>query len=255
MAAHKKGCIFAEEPHNGSCVPEFLIEPEGPVENHLMNCSWRKTGVSHTGECTPMTNEPKSTWVHTQGCSRADRSFCEQYGYCNVNGTPMLDKTHKRSMWPNGVSPEEAIAAGNSWTQEDHDRAVENDRLTTREVRTTSSTGGQKGVKPERFDLIPIGPLTELAKLYGFGAIKYDAHNYRKGYEWSKSYAALQRHANQFWAGENVDPESGLSHMASVAFHAFALLEFVSTHPEFDDRYITEKETGESQADYALVPD
>ena len=70
------------------------------------------------------------------------------------------------------------------------------------EVRTTSKTGGEKGVKLERFDLIPVGPLTELARLYGIGAKKYDDRNWEKGYEWSKSYAAMQRHANEFWAGK-----------------------------------------------------
>lgn len=51
------------------------------------------------------------------------------------------------------------------------------------EVRTTSSTGGEKGQKLERFDLIPPGPLTTLAQLYGKGALKYADHNWARGYE------------------------------------------------------------------------
>lgn len=105
------------------------------------------------------------------------------------------------------------------------------------EVRTTSATGGEKGMKPARYDLIPVGPLEILAKLYGKGAEKYDEHNWRQGYELSKSYAALQRHANQFWSGEDDDPEMGLSHMASVAFHAFAIIEILAMHPQYDDRF------------------
>lgn len=73
------------------------------------------------------------------------------------------------------------------------------------EERTTSSTGGQKGVKLERFDLIPIGPLTELATHFGRGATKYDEHQWRAGYEWSKSYSAIQRHSTAFWAGYGYD--------------------------------------------------
>ena len=140
------------------------------------------------------------------------------------------------------------------------------------EVRTTSETGGMKGVKLERFDLIPVGPLWDLATLYGRGAAKYVEHNFRKGYEWSKSYSALQRHANAWARGESWDvcpvpvgehedcitshPETGESttfktpngrmcynhtgahHMIAVAWHAFALREFENTHPGFDDRYI-----------------
>lgn len=110
------------------------------------------------------------------------------------------------------------------------------------EVRTTSSTGGEKGTKAARFDLIPIEALTTIATLYGRGAEKYAAHNWRRGYEWSKSYAALQRHATQFWAGEDDDAEMGLPHMASVAFHALALLTFMQEQREFDDRFKAEAE-------------
>lgn len=107
----------------------------------------------------------------------------------------------------------------------------------TNEVRTTSATGGEKGTKPERYDLIPVGALAKVAALYGRGAAKYEAHNWRRGYEWSKSYAALQRHATQFWNGEDNDAEMDLPHMASVAFHALALLTFMEEQRAFDDRY------------------
>lgn len=73
------------------------------------------------------------------------------------------------------------------------------------EVRTTSSTGGQKGVKLARFDLIPAGPLRELAEHYGKGAAKYAEHQWRQGYEWSKSIAAIGRHYNDFMAGKDYD--------------------------------------------------
>lgn len=105
------------------------------------------------------------------------------------------------------------------------------------EVRTTSSTGGEKGTKPERYDLIPVEALAKVARLYGEGAKKYAEHNWRKGYEWSKSYAAMQRHANEFWKGVDLDPETGLPHLAAVVFHAMALMTFMDQHPDFDDRY------------------
>lgn len=133
------------------------------------------------------------------------------------------------------------------------------------EVRTTSSTGGQKGVKLARFDLIPAGPLRELAEHYGRGARKYANHQWRQGYEWSKSIGALGRHFNDFMAGKDYDvcsnepdncsfvdsdgneyipdePDTcynhtGSHHMAAVAWHAFLLLEFKDTHPTHDDRY------------------
>lgn len=112
----------------------------------------------------------------------------------------------------------------------------------TNEVRTVSSTGGAKGQKDERYDLIPAGPLAEVARLYGIGARKYASNNWRKGYEASKSFQAMMRHAWAWWRGENLDAETGCSHMASVVFHAFALFELLERHPHFDDRF--NEETG-----------
>lgn len=113
------------------------------------------------------------------------------------------------------------------------------------ETRVTSATGASKGTKEARYDLIPIPALDLLARLYGFGAKKYAEHNWRLGYDWSKSYAAAQRHMNAFWAGEDLDPESGVPHPINAAFHMFALATFLTEHPEFDDRF----ETRESRSD------
>ncbi|NKG21069.1 dATP/dGTP diphosphohydrolase domain-containing protein [Paeniglutamicibacter terrestris] len=111
----------------------------------------------------------------------------------------------------------------------------------TGEVRTTSSTGGQKGVKPEMHSLIPTKPLAQVARHYGIGAEKYDKHQWRQGYEWSKSFDALQRHAQAFWGGEDIDAETQSPHMAAVAFHALTLLAFMDEHPNHDDRYKKEE--------------
>lgn len=103
-------------------------------------------------------------------------------------------------------------------------------------VVTDPTTGGQKGQKRARYDLIPARALNQVAEQYGHGASKYADRNWERGYAWSLSYAAMQRHAWAFWSGEDNDPESGLSHLAAVVFHAFALMTFVETHPEGDDR-------------------
>ena len=97
-------------------------------------------------------------------------------------------------------------------------------------------TGGEKGQKLARFDLIPVRPLWRVAELYGQGATKYEDRNWERGYNWSLSYAALMRHITEFWGGEDADPKDGNSHLASVVFHALALMEYEDTHPELDDR-------------------
>ncbi len=134
-----------------------------------------------------------------------------------------------------------------------------------KEERTTSSTGGQKGVKLARYSLIPPVPLELLAEHYGKGAKKYDVHQWRKGYEYSKSYDALLRHLQAWWRGEDLDicsndelencshefegrrwdgPEdtcwnhTGSHHIQAVMWHSFCLMEFIATETGEDDRYV-----------------
>lgn len=105
------------------------------------------------------------------------------------------------------------------------------------EVRVTSSTGGEKGRKPERMDLIPFQALEELARVYGFGAEKYEDHNYLKGYEYSLSLGALLRHVTEWAKGNDTDDESGRHHLMHAAWHCFALYMFQVHHLGRDDRW------------------
>ena len=106
------------------------------------------------------------------------------------------------------------------------------------EVRVTNAvTGGEKGSKDERWDLLPMDQLAKVARLYAFGASKYADHNWRKGYSWNLSIAALYRHMAAFVHGEDFDAESQCEHLTSVVFHALALLWFMEAHRNLDDRY------------------
>ena len=89
-------------------------------------------------------------------------------------------------------------------------------------------TGGTKGSKLARFDLLPSEPLWELAEHYGKGEGKYPTGedgvpNWMRGYNWRLSVAALERHLHQFIQGENLDEETGSSHLIAIVWHAFAL--------------------------------
>jgi hypothetical protein len=123
------------------------------------------------------------------------------------------------------------------------------------EVRQVDAdTGAEKGAKLARFDLIPTGPLTELAEHFGAGAKKYADNNWRRRYSWSLSYAALQRHAAAFWGGEDLDPETGSKHIIAVAWHAFALAEFMETNREKDDRWSQEQVEQDQMLMWELPP-
>jgi len=90
-----------------------------------------------------------------------------------------------------------------------------------------------------RYDLIPPEAMETLAEVLTYGAKKYEPHNWRKGFEWSRLYAALLRHLGAFWGGEDTDPESGLPHLS----HALACVVFLSVHQTnslgTDDRYVS----------------
>ena len=92
------------------------------------------------------------------------------------------------------------------------------------EIRVVDpTTGGEKGSKLARFSLIPRDFLWALAEHYGRGAQKYEDRNWERGYRWSLSVDALDRHLTAWLLGEDNDPETGSSHMVAVAWHAIAL--------------------------------
>lgn len=84
-------------------------------------------------------------------------------------------------------------------------------------------TGAEKGMKLARFSLIPPGFVWALAEHYGKGAKKYADRNWEKGYKWSLSLDASQRHLNQWLMGEDNDEETGSSHLIAAAWHLCAL--------------------------------
>lgn len=79
----------------------------------------------------------------------------------------------------------------------------------------------------------------EEAKVLTFGCNKYGAWNWEKGLSFTDTYDSLQRHLNAWIKGEDVDPETGLSHMAHVRCNASFLLHFIATgRTDLDDRHM-----------------
>jgi len=102
---------------------------------------------------------------------------------------------------------------------------------------TDPNTGGQKGQKLERYDLIPPEPLDRLARHYGIGALKYTDDNWLKGYSWRLSIGAMLRHTFAFLRGESIDGETGSHHLTAAIWHCIALQEFERLGLGTDDRY------------------
>lgn len=120
---------------------------------------------------------------------------------------------------------------------------MESEGVVINEERITHPvTGGEKGRKRAQLGALDPRSLMQVAEVAGYGAEKYERMNFMRGYEWSLSYDALQRHLHAFWEGENLDPESQLPHVAHAAWHCLALLTFMRLHPRLDDRGVQKTE-------------
>lgn len=154
----------------------------------------------------------------------------------------------KAAAGPGRVRPINEVAFGVITDEDGHKRAIPSGPPTAARpqpqvdgeaLMITSDTGGVKGQKQARYDLIPAGPLHALARHYGAGSAKYQDRNWELGYDWSLSFGALNRHLWAFWNGEHIDEEMNSPHLAAVAFHAMALLQFSSDeirYGRFDNR-------------------
>lgn len=109
-----------------------------------------------------------------------------------------------------------------------------------KQVLTEKIGDVEKGLRfnngKNRVDLVPPGPIMEIAKVFTKGSEKYADRNWEKGMSWMTVMASLERHMLKFKAGEDFDDETGLPHMAHIATNAIFLLEYMNTHPEHDDR-------------------
>lgn len=90
-----------------------------------------------------------------------------------------------------------------------------------------------------RWDLLPLGAVHEVVRVYTFGATKYEDWNWARGLKYSRCLAAILRHLYAYmWRMEKNDPESNCHHMACVVFYCLALIHYdaVPTVGELDDR-------------------
>lgn len=88
-----------------------------------------------------------------------------------------------------------------------------------------------------RLTLIPASLNRYTGAVLEYGAIKYDANNWRKGGSWTSAIDSLQRHIDAFREGEDFDAESALPHLAHMAFNVMILIEFFDKGFGTDDRF------------------
>jgi hypothetical protein len=86
-------------------------------------------------------------------------------------------------------------------------------------------------------ELLPLDALSAVAEVLRFGASKYAARNWESGIAYGRVFGALLRHLFAWWRGEELDSETGLSHLAHAGCEVLFLLAFVLRgRADLDDR-------------------
>ena len=99
------------------------------------------------------------------------------------------------------------------------------------------SVGYKADKEKSRTDLLSSKWLLGVGEVLRFGATKYHDNNWRKGIATSRLMAAAQRHLLAYNDGEDLDPETGLSHLLHLSCCVMFAYELSLTKPELDDRY------------------
>lgn len=90
--------------------------------------------------------------------------------------------------------------------------------------------------KKNRLELIPPLAQDKIAEVFTFGAEKYDNWNWALGIDYARLYGSLMRHLTAWYAGEDLDPESGKSHLAHAGCNIMMLIEMFELRKDLDTR-------------------
>ena len=93
------------------------------------------------------------------------------------------------------------------------------------------------GIKKASLSPIPAPVLFEVGLGMQEGGCKYGRHNYRAiGVRGSVYYDATLRHLMSWWEGEDIDPDSGLSHITKAICSLVVLRDAMVQNKFTDDR-------------------
>lgn len=106
-----------------------------------------------------------------------------------------------------------------------------------------STVGDRKNAGKLRWRNFPNFLLEPLIEVGAKGEEKYATWNFLKGMKVEDCMDSLKRHLTRFEdpSSSDNDEETGLSHMAHVAWNALVICYMVRTRPDLDDRYKGEK--------------
>lgn len=157
-----------------------------------------------------------------------------------------IDEQHRR-FWDAGPYPEPAPYPHDT---EKHARTVDAvtgeattfpgilaDRVRRTETQDSGNPKDAIGDTKPQIHLVPPAGLIYEAKVMALGASKYGAYNWRDSKVRRTVYlSAILRHVLRSLDGEDVDPETGVPHEASIAANAHIILDALANDVLIDDR-------------------
>lgn len=142
----------------------------------------------------------------------------------------MLNKELKRMA---GVTDTDSLLRG--WDKVERWRSFPKESGTPG-MDKTDGLAARSPLQKVRFDLLPVAPLVEVAQVFTFGAFHYGDRNWEEGFSWSRCIGSTWRHFLKWSVGEDIDDESGLSHLAHVVANILFLMEYAKRGKGTDDR-------------------
>jgi len=115
---------------------------------------------------------------------------------------------------------------------------------------TTAPAKKNDQAKPD-LSLLPLPALEQMALAFMYGEKKYGRYNYTAGFESHRLIAACLRHVSQYQNGEDLDPESGASHLGHALASLAMLLHTISLGTNRDTRLNRVAET----LQFAVTPE
>ena len=107
-------------------------------------------------------------------------------------------------------------------------------------MKTTTKDTNPKdaiGCRKASMSVVPANVIMEIAVGMLEGGCKYGRHNYRAmGVRSSVYYDATMRHLMAWWEGEDIDPDSGISHITKAIASLVVLRDAMMQDMVTDDR-------------------
>lgn len=89
-----------------------------------------------------------------------------------------------------------------------------------------------------KWSLVDWDAFEDMVAVLEYGTKKYAAFNWKRGLKITEIMESMQRHINAIMRGEDIDKESGLSHIGHLQCNAMFLGYMIKYRKDMDDRYI-----------------